>query len=74
MPFGMGRRSCPGANLAMRVVGFAVGKLIHCLEWERVGEEEVDMEEGAGLTVPKAEALVAIFRRSKRVNNLLSAT
>lgn len=54
-------------------MGFAVGKLIQCLEWERVGEEEVDME-GAGLTVPKAEALVAICRRSRRVTNLLSAT
>lgn len=69
----MGRRSCPGANLAMRVVGLAAGTLIQCFEWERAGEEEGDTEEGAGLTMPKEEASVAICRPSKRVTSLLSA-
>jgi isoflavone 2'-hydroxylase len=73
MPFGLGRRACPGAGLAQRTVGLALGSLIQCIEWERVGEEEIDMAEGNGLTMPKAVALEAICKaRHPIMNNLLS--
>ncbi|XVE70158.1 hypothetical protein DITRI_Ditri10aG0049600 [Diplodiscus trichospermus] len=55
LPFGVGRRACPGAVLGRRVVGLVIGALIQSFEWKRLGQEEIDMREGTGLTMPKAE-------------------
>ncbi|KAK3019996.1 hypothetical protein RJ639_003344 [Escallonia herrerae] len=62
MPFGMGRRSCPGASLAQGVVGLALASLIQCFEWERMTENQIDLTEGTGLSLPKLEPLVALCR------------
>ncbi|KAM3690688.1 hypothetical protein ACB098_09G142300 [Castanea mollissima] len=72
MPFGLGRRACPGASLAQRTVGLTLGSLIQCFEWERISKEEVDMVEGNGLTMPKAVALEAMCRARPILAKVLS--
>ncbi|KAH7843857.1 hypothetical protein Vadar_021456 [Vaccinium darrowii] len=72
MSFGFGRRACPGVGLAQRVVGLALGSLIQCFEWERVGEDLVNLTEGNGLTIDKAEPLEAMCKAREGMKNVLS--
>ncbi|KAL6216662.1 hypothetical protein ACLB2K_009883 [Fragaria x ananassa] len=72
LPFGTGRRGCPGEGLATRIIGLALGSLIQCFEWERSSDEMVNMSEGAGLTMPKAQALLAKCRPRPIMVALLS--
>ncbi|CAI9787561.1 unnamed protein product [Fraxinus pennsylvanica] len=58
LPFGSGRRGCPGTSLALLVVQTTLAAMIQCFEWKVEGNGTVDMEEGPGITLPKAHPLI----------------
>ncbi|GLJ40599.1 hypothetical protein SUGI_0838070 [Cryptomeria japonica] len=62
LPFGSGRRMCPGLNLGLTVVSYALARLLHSFEWSVPPGTTIDMREGLGLTMPKAIPLEAIIK------------
>ncbi|KAL1560748.1 hypothetical protein AAHA92_10924 [Salvia divinorum] len=70
LPFGRGRRACPGQRLAMEMVGVALGCLIQCFEWEKIGE--IDMKEGKGVVTTRLQPLRAKLAPRPFLANLLS--
>ncbi|ESR50632.1 hypothetical protein CICLE_v10033851mg [Citrus x clementina] len=66
MPFGVGRRICPGLGLAMLHSEYFVANLIWSYEWKAVDGDEVDLEERQEFTMVMKTPLKAhIYPRSK---------
>ncbi|KAF7828344.1 geraniol 8-hydroxylase-like [Senna tora] len=60
IPFGGGRRICPGLPLAMRILVSLLGSLINSFDWkleDGVKAEDMDMDDQFGLTMEKAQPL-----------------
>ncbi|KAK4484449.1 hypothetical protein RD792_007032 [Penstemon davidsonii] len=57
IPFGAGRRICPGANLGLQMLHFVLANLLQGFEILTKDNELVDMTESAGLTNSKATPL-----------------
>ncbi|CAA7045842.1 unnamed protein product [Microthlaspi erraticum] len=53
IPFGTGRRSCPGMNLGLRIVHLVLARLIQGFELRKLSDGPLDMAEGPGLAMPK---------------------
>ncbi|KEH19805.1 putative 3,9-dihydroxypterocarpan 6A-monooxygenase [Medicago truncatula] len=60
MPFGSGRRACPGATLALQVVPTNLAAMIQCFEWNVDGNGKVNMEEKSAVTLPRAHPLICV--------------
>lgn len=63
IPFGSGRRGCPGMQLGLTVVRLVVAQLVHCFDWklpDDVPPDELEMTGEFGFTAPTAKHLLAI--------------
>ncbi|CAM6100636.1 unnamed protein product [Calypogeia fissa] len=62
LPFGTGRRICPGMNLGALMVIYPLSVIVHALDWtlpDSQKPEELDMSENCGLLLGKKVPLTA---------------
>nr|GLL26075.1 cytochrome P450 CYP736A12-like [Ipomoea trifida] len=70
LPFGSGRRSCPGMQLGITTVRLVVAQLMHCFDWDLPNgtlPEDLDMTEHFGVVISRAKNLMAIPKYQLRV-------
>ncbi|KAM1852129.1 hypothetical protein ACFX13_016094 [Malus domestica] len=63
LPFGSGRRGCPGIQLGLTTVRLALANLVHRFNWDLPSDllpEDVDMAETFGMAPSKAQHLLAV--------------
>ena len=63
IPFGAGRRICPGLLLGHRMVHLMLASLLHSFDWkleDGMKPEDMDMTEKFGFTLRKAQPLQAV--------------
>uniref|UniRef100_A0A0E0L6P3 Cytochrome P450 n=1 Tax=Oryza punctata TaxID=4537 RepID=A0A0E0L6P3_ORYPU len=62
MPFGSGRRACPGMGLAMQAVPAFLAALVQCFDWAPPPSQALplDMEEAAGLVSARKHPLLLL--------------
>ncbi|KAK4280823.1 hypothetical protein QN277_012394 [Acacia crassicarpa] len=63
LPFGSGRRGCPGIQLGLTTVKLILAQLVHCFNWklpEGMSPDKLDMTETFGLSMPRANHLLTI--------------
>ncbi|KAK9073336.1 hypothetical protein SSX86_007660 [Deinandra increscens subsp. villosa] len=61
MPFGSGRRSCPGVNFGLQVLHLTLARLVHSFDLGRPSDLPVDMTESPGMTIPKKMPLEVVL-------------
>ncbi|KAG5007619.1 hypothetical protein JHK85_026161 [Glycine max] len=62
IPFGSGRRGCPGIHMGLTTVKLVLAQLVHCFNWVLpldMSPDELDMNEIFGLTTPRSKHLLA---------------
>lgn len=57
LPFGSGRRMCPGSSLALQLVGLALTSFLHAFDVRMQGDQAVDMGEAVGMSNLKVTPL-----------------
>ncbi|EYU29506.1 hypothetical protein ABFS82_04G164700 [Erythranthe guttata] len=60
LPFGSGRRACPGLPLGEKMVMFLLATLVHSFQWQLPAGREIDMSAEYGIVMRKRRPLVAI--------------
>ncbi|KAF9588101.1 hypothetical protein IFM89_007577 [Coptis chinensis] len=75
LPFGSGRRMCPGYTLGLKLIESGLANLLHGFTWElpnQMEPQDLNMEEVFGLSVPKKVPLVVVAE-PRLPHNLYSA-
>ncbi|KAL3535294.1 hypothetical protein ACH5RR_003755 [Cinchona calisaya] len=66
IPFGAGRRGCPGMNLGLAIVEVALANLLYCFDWELpfgMKIEDIDTDVLPGLTMYPKTALCLLAKK-----------
>ncbi|XP_058754507.1 trimethyltridecatetraene synthase-like [Vicia villosa] len=64
LPFGAGRRMCPGYSLGLKVIQSSLANLLHGFNWKLSGDvrkEDLNMDEIFGLSTPKKIPLEVVL-------------
>ncbi|VFQ77093.1 unnamed protein product [Cuscuta campestris] len=70
IPFGSGRRSCPGLELGITTVKFVAAQLLHSFDWalpDNMSPKELDMTEEFGLALSRAKHLMVVPHYKLRI-------
>ncbi|XP_023742032.1 cytochrome P450 76C1 [Lactuca sativa] len=60
IPFGAGRRLCPGVPLAEKMQMYILASLLHSFDWRLPEGEKHDLSEKFGITLKKREPLIVV--------------
>ncbi|KAH7528344.1 hypothetical protein FEM48_Zijuj05G0062700 [Ziziphus jujuba var. spinosa] len=63
IPFGAGRRGCPGIHFAMAIKELALANLVHRFDWGLPGgarREDLDLSEANGMSIHRKFPLIAL--------------
>ncbi|KAH9794616.1 cytochrome P450 71A22 [Citrus sinensis] len=63
IPFGSGRRSCPGISFAVTAVEYVIANILYWFDWKLPDgpvEENLDMSEATGLTLQRKSPLLVV--------------
>ncbi|CAL1374423.1 unnamed protein product [Linum trigynum] len=61
LPFGSGRRGCPGINFGMQATQLALARLLQGFHWSTPGDKPVDMTEDLGIILSKTNPLQVVL-------------
>ncbi|VAH27424.1 hypothetical protein VPH35_019629 [Triticum aestivum] len=70
LPFGAGRRICPGINFGLATIGLMLANLVYCHDWELspdIGKKGIDMTEVFRLSVRRKEKLMLVPKNHSSV-------
>ncbi|KAL9690218.1 hypothetical protein QQ045_010615 [Rhodiola kirilowii] len=73
LPFGAGRRICPGIDYAMPNMLLPLAQLLYHFDWELpdgVKGEDLDMSESFGVTVRRKNDLFLVFKPHNHTTSL----
>ncbi|CAO2163794.1 unnamed protein product [Urochloa humidicola] len=76
VPFGAGRRICPGLNFGMATVEIMLANLVYCFDWELPAgkkKKDIDLTVVFGLTVHPKEKLILVPKLRDDVVHALQA-